>query len=859
MVISSGELTGELLPKSFPQVSEHRSNSGNGLQSSPDFADLLRHYAREKDLSSGKNLHSQLRETGLDRRTLLGNLLVQMYSKCGELELAREAFDRILEWNDYSWTIVTSAYVKAGHHRQAVELYHRMCLEGMDPDEFVFASVMNACSGRRELLEQGRMIHQRILATGYDRDLVLQTAVLNMYGKCGCLDEAREMFDHLGKKRNSVSWNAMLSAYSQFGCYKEALDLFKRMNLEGEKPDLVSFATVLAVCSSAREFCEGRKIHSIVRGTGIQADVILQNTLVSMYASSGRIGDARSIFDEMENKSVVSWTVMVSAYVQHELDEEALELYLEMSVKPEAATVSTVLAACSRLEALDEGREIHSKFLTEKKTRITSRESILLVENALVNFYAKCGCADEAEEIFHAMEFRDVVSWNTMLAGLLQAGRGWEALSYYRKMVLDGTQPVTATFCSVLGACSSVRSLRDGQALHSRIVDTGFGPVPALENALVNFYAKCRAMDQARRLFSKMAKRELATWNAMILSFAEEESSKNEAMHLYHEMNLHGVEPNKFTLTSVLGACSSLDQGKALHQRITASGVDSDPTVATCLLTMYVTLGDENLELAKNFFDKLPAKEVFSWTVMIAACIERGFTDEALQLFRKMDVPPDNVVFTTVLGACSSLEATKLVQAKMLSPSSSPPDVVASTELLNALAKCGALDDARAVFDGIRGKNVLSWTAMIVGYAQHARGDGALELFREMELDGIQADEITFTSILHACSHRGLVRVGREYFRSMVEDHAIAPSAEHYNVVMDMLARAGRVGEAEEVAKVFPAIKHVALMTLVSSSQVHGVDSSVVARKRLLLQGDGSCEKDTASSYIALSNSFKSL
>ncbi|EFJ22296.1 hypothetical protein SELMODRAFT_105356 [Selaginella moellendorffii] len=728
---------------------------------SASYGRLLRECGLSKSLSKGMEIHKKLAESGVDKDTYLGNNLIQMYGNCGCVGKAREIFDKLIDRNVYSWTIMLSAYAQNGHYMEALVLSYQMDLEGIRPNSVTFLWILGACSNLGDV-ETGRKIHARMVFLGWDTDTVVSTAILGMYSKCEKLGDAKKIFDSL-RRKDVVSWTAIITAFSQLGRPRVALELFWEMDLDGVKPNESTFVNILAACTYMDALEDGDKLYKRAISCGYGADVFVGSTAVTMYSRFGNLVEAKAAFDHLREKSTGSWNAIVRAYIQHGHISQALSLYKEMDVhgaEPDTFTHVCLLGACSSLGALEEGERIHAR-MGDKPDGLAG--------SAIVAMYAKCGGIEHAMTAFTKMSSSNVVVWNALIAGYVQGEHWQEALDLYHAMNLEGLEADIYTFSSVLGACSGAKDLSEGRAVHARIVSRGLEVVVPLQNGLVNMFAKCGSLTLALEMFRGMASRNTVSWNSMVTAFCQH-GDGGGAFELFKEMLLEGGEPHEQTFTSILNfcshsACSSLDQGKALHQRITASGVDSDPTVATCLLTMY---------------------------------------------------------------------------------------------LLNALAKCGALDDARAVFDGIRGKNVLSWTAMIVGYAQHARGDGALELFREMELDGIQADEITFTSILHACSHRGLVRVGREYFRSMVEDHAIAPSAEHYNVVMDMLARAGRVGEAEEVAKVFPAIKHVALMTLVSSSQVHGVDSSVVARKRLLLQGDGSCEKDTASSYIALSNSFKS-
>ncbi|KAJ7536437.1 hypothetical protein O6H91_12G069700 [Diphasiastrum complanatum] len=418
---------------------------------------LLKGCARGKALAEGKQVHALIVQSELDSNIFLANNLVDMYSKCGSLSDAHKVFSTMPQRNVFSWTAIISAYADSGQGVEAINLFQRMQVTGIAPDKVAFVVVLKVCAGIKAL-EQGKRLHSDIIKRGFEGDVVIGSTLVDMYAKCGCLEDARELFNSMSE-RNVISWNVMITGYAQNGFCKEALALYEQMQQEGVQPENVTFVVLLKACAGIAALEQGKQLHSHIIKRGCESDVIVQSTLVDMYAKCGCLEDARELFNNMTERDVVSWNVMIAGYAQNGLGKEALAMYEQMQqegVQPNKVTFVFLLKACASIAALEQGKQLHSHIIKR------GFESDVIVQSTLVDMYAKCGCTKDARELFNNMTERDVVSWNVMIAGYAQNGLVKEALTLYEQMQQEGVQPDSVTYICVLSACS-----------HSGLVDEG--------------------------------------------------------------------------------------------------------------------------------------------------------------------------------------------------------------------------------------------------------------------------------------------------------------------------------------------------------------------------------------------------
>eukprot|EP01018_Ginkgo_biloba_P002905 Gb_17321 [translate_table: standard] len=363
-------------------------------------------------------------------------------------------------------------------------------------------------------LGEGKRVHTHMIETGFEPDVYLDTKLVIMYAKCGCPQDARHVFDKM-PTRNLVSWTAMIAGYAQHGCGAEALTLFHLMQGEGMKPNQFTFASVLKACATVSGLEQGKQVHTSIIKTGFESNVFVGCALIDMYAKAGSLICARQVFDEMPKLNAVSWNAMIAGYVKHGYGNQAFHIFRQMhlvGLNSDQATFASVLDICARLAALEQGKQIHAHII---RCRF---ESNVLVGNALVDMYAKCGSIDYACQVFDKMHQRDVVSWTAMVAGYGRHGRGWEAIKVFEQMQCAGVKPNHITFVGVLAACSHAGLVDEGwYYFDSMSRDYCIRPTAEHYACMVDLLGRAGHLDKAHDLINKMPfEPDAAVWGALL-------------------------------------------------------------------------------------------------------------------------------------------------------------------------------------------------------------------------------------------------------------------------------------------------------------------------------------------------------
>lgn len=359
-------------------------------------------------------------------------------------------------------------------------------------------------------------------------------------------------------------------------------------------------------------------------------------------------------------------------------------------------------------------------------------------------------------------------------------------------------------------------------------------------------------------MFDNLQNRDIISWNALIAAHSNHGSGR-EALKLFGEIRIQGLEPDRITFINALSACTNpghLIEGKALHTWIVDAGFQSDVVVGNTLVNMYGSCGA--LDDALSIFEKMQRRDVISWSVMIGVCSQNDHAKDALRLFqgmRQQGVKPNRITFLNALSACAVPEALgdgKAIHASICDNRLESDDAVASA-LINMYGKCGDLVEARTVFEKMHQRDVISWSTMITSYSHHGYGKEALEHFLQMRQEGLKPNDIIFVSLLSACSHSGLLDEGQFFFASMTNDYGISPMLEHYNCMIDLLGRAGRLDEAEDMIHEMPCKPDAQVWTtLLGACRVHGdVERAERAAKHLF-----GFDPHNAGAYVVLSNMY---
>jgi pentatricopeptide repeat protein len=375
---------------------------------------------------------------------------------------------------------------------------------------------------------------------------------------------------------------------------------------------------------------------------------------------------------------------------------------------PDSITLSCVLKACGSAGAIGKGEQIHREIL---RRRLLDRD--LVLGNALIDMYAKCGELGKARGVAEALPVRDAVSWCTLIAGYVQEGLGREALDCFEKMQSEGLTANAITLICVLRACGIEGSIAMGARIHREMAARGLlERDPELGNALVDMYVKCGDLGRAREVLRELPRRDVVSWSALIAGYAER-GKIGDALRCLEHMQREGLSPNAVTFACLLKACASigaLDKGQEIHRSIIDMGLlENDSLLGNALLDMY--------------------------------------------------------------------------------------------------AKCGALAEARRVLEALLlpARSTVSWNTLLAGFAQQGRCDEALSCLDEMRRDGFSPNQVTFLCVVNAFNHSGFLAEAQSHFADMSRNHGLAPELQHHTCIVAGLGRGAQFDEAVSVIKVMPS------------------------------------------------------
>lgn len=386
-----------------------------------------------------------------------------------------------------------SGYVQVGEPRKSLDLFFEMVGLDVEPNGFTLSSVIKACSELGDL-KLGRCFHGVVINRGFDSNHVIISALIVMYGRNRGVVDARKLFDELPEP-DAVCWTSVISAFTRNDMFREALEFFYVMHRGcGLAPDGFTFGTLLAACANLGWLRPGKEVHAKVVTSGICGNVVVESSLLDMYGKCGSLRWSRIVFDRMSNKNSVSWSAMLGVYCQNGECETVLNLVRETRVA-DLYSFGTILRACSGLAAVRQGKEVHCQYVRKGGWRD------VIVESAMVDLYAKCGCIDFAHRLFLSMQVRNLITWNSMIGGFARNGRGTEALALFEDMIKEGMKPDYITFVSVLFACSHTGLVDQGRKYFTSMTKV-YGIKPGVEhyNCMIDLLGRAELIQEAENL-----------------------------------------------------------------------------------------------------------------------------------------------------------------------------------------------------------------------------------------------------------------------------------------------------------------------------------------------------------------------
>ncbi|XP_074580181.1 pentatricopeptide repeat-containing protein At2g29760, chloroplastic-like [Curcuma longa] len=565
-------------------------------------------------------------------------------------------------------------------------------------------------------LKHASQLHAQLLVAGALSHSRSTTCLLKCLteSSAAALSHALDFFSRIPEP-STFQWNTIIRACSARHFPRESLNLFHKMRRKSAAPDAYTFQFMFKSCGLAGSALEGQMVHALFVKHFPDCDAFVANSLVYMYVQLDCIDDAVKVFRSIDMKDVVSWTTIIGGLV-------------------------------------------------------------------------KSRSVDDARKLFDEMPVRNVVSWTSLIAGYAKDGRASEAVGVFKEMMSENVEPDTVAMVAVLSACAQLRDLNLGKWLHQIVIDKSIGVSSNLAVSLIDMYAKGGGIKSARQIFDSMNNKIVPAWNAIIDG--------------------------------------------------------------------YCKIGD--VDIGRSLFEKMDAPDIISFNSMITGYIHGGRLKEALQLFSKLrasGLQPDKFTIVSLLTACASLGA--LSQGKILHAHIEQclvkQDVYLGTALLDMYTKCGKVDQAMLVFGRMVERDAQTWTVIISGLAINGMGKLALEHFRLMKAEGLRPNAVAYVSVLTACSHSGLLDEGQKFFNEMSSLYNIEPEIEHYGCMVDLLGRCGHLQEAIELIKSMPMEPNAVIWgSMLSSCRLYkNMDLAEKAAKNLL-----ELEPHEDAAYVQLYNVY---
>ncbi|KAL9691463.1 hypothetical protein QQ045_011887 [Rhodiola kirilowii] len=566
--------------------------------------------------SLGLLFHQRAVVNGCASDGYVASSLISFYSKFGIVGTARKVFDYMPERNVVPWTAIIECYSRWGDVDSGFVMFNRMRAEGVAPSAVTLLGLLSGVSE----LTYVKSLHSCVVFLGFECEVSLANCMINVYSRCGSIEDAGELFNDAGK-RDMVSWNSIISGYAQVGKVFESLQLLKRMRSEGVEPDQQTLGSIISVAGLSSNLNLGRTVHCHIIKGGCKVDKYLDTSIVAMYLKCRNVDDAFLVFEDISDKDVVSWTAMISGFVQIDYADKALMVFmsmLKMDVKPATETIASALAACAKSGSLLQGKSIHGYIL---RRRIPLD---IPAKNSLISLYAKCGCLEESCAVFDMMEKRDLFSWNAIIDGFAQSGELYHALLLFDEMRSSIHRSDSVTIVSLLQGCSFVGALQQGKWIHSFVMRNCLGPCLLIDTALVDMYSKCGDLYTAKKCFDRSLKHDVILWSSLIGGYASH-GKGNTALEMYSDFLKTGIQPNHVMFLAILTAC--------VHNGFVEEGL--------------------------NMFHSMTVEYGIQAKVEHCACIvdllsRAGRVSEAYEFYKRMFIDVNGVVLGIILDACRS-------------------------------------------------------------------------------------------------------------------------------------------------------------------------------------------------------------
>ncbi|CAO2818505.1 unnamed protein product [Amaranthus hypochondriacus] len=515
-------------------------------------------------------IHTQLTISGLYGKN--GFLVSKFINACleiGDFKYARKVFDEFPQPNTFLWNAIIGGYCKFNMLDDVIDMFSRMRRTDVNSNSYILNRVLKACTGSK-LLGMGEAVHGHIVRLGFESDVFLQNGLVSLYADCSSIDCAKKIVCDV------ASWTTIISKCARNGDSIEALKLFSEMKMMNVKPDWITLVSVLRACTDLDYVEQGKSLHGCIIKMGLEFEDDLHISLTAMYAKCGQVIVARSLFNWIDTRNVISWNAMISGYAKNGYAEEAVELFKTMIMKkninPDSITVRAAILACAQVGSLDTAR-----WMNDYVDRSDYRNHVF-VKTALIDMYAKCGSMELAKQVFHGIVDKDVVAWSAMIVGYGVHGCGREAIDLYDEMMRSRVNPNDITFLGLLMACKNSGLVKEGWDFFHRMEDYGIQPLHQHYACVVDLLGRAGYLAEAYKFIVRMPIRPgITVWGALLSAC---KIHRHVRMGEYAAAQLFRIDPydtgHYVQLSNLYAAARMWDQVNEVRKLMKVRGLNKD-------------------------------------------------------------------------------------------------------------------------------------------------------------------------------------------------------------------------------------------------------------------------------------------
>ncbi|KAL8151893.1 hypothetical protein V2J09_021701 [Rumex salicifolius] len=647
-------------------------------------------------------LFSEMRNSGCRPDSSVYNALITAHlhsrDKTKALDKALGYFNKMkglerCKPNVVTYNILLRAFAQARNVEQVNFLFKDLEESIITPDIFTFNGVMDAY-GKNGMIREMEYVLTRMKSSQCRPDAITFNLLIDAYGKKQEFEKMEQVFKSLQRSRERptpATFNSMITNYGKARQREKAEYVYERLKELGYKPNYITYESMIMMYGFCDCVSRAREVFDELVASGKEL-------------KSGHVDHALGVFEQMDERDIISWNSMITGYNQRGFNAEALNLLTRMmkdsSLKPDKFTLASALSACCNTQNLRAGKQIHGHII------ITQFDTFGAVENALISMYSKCGGIESAKRmiestkisnlnmiaftslldgylklgdvsparhIFDSLKNRDVVTWTAMIVGYVQNGLNNDALSLFRSMIKEGPKPNNFTLAAMLSVSSSLASLDHGRQIHGVALRSGEAKSVSVGNALINMYAKAGNIPNARRVFSLVQfKNDAVSWTSMIIALAQHGLGE-EAIELFEKMLGLGIKPDHITYVGVLSACIHIglvEKGKSYYEMMmTLHKIEPTQSHCACMIDLLGRAGQ--LQEAQDFIAKMPVEpDVIAWGSLLAACkVHKNAEVARFAGERLLEIDPNNsgayMALANVYSACGRWEDAGKIRRQM--------------------------------------------------------------------------------------------------------------------------------------------------------------------------------------------------